>query len=343
MAKGMQRHGGWRWLGLFWASVLVILLAGAGTLAWLGPPPKDAAPPPAEAATPMAEAPPAEPIPAAPNPPAASLPALAPVVAGPHVEPALVEPSTVGPLPRVAPDGRSPMQAYARPFDPREARPRLALVVGGLGLNASLTEQAIAALPPTTGLAFSPYAPRARPLIEQARARGFETLLALPLEPQGYPLNDPGDRALLTGLPPGENLARLDWLLARFPGHVGAIGALGSMRGERYAMLAEPYEAMQAVLARRGLLFLEARPGAPPPARAFGRSIDLVVDEPATRAEIDARLLALERLARERGSALGYVGEASPVAVARIAAWAAEATGRGIVLAPPSALVRPPR
>jgi polysaccharide deacetylase 2 family uncharacterized protein YibQ len=217
------------------------------------------------------------------------------------------------------------------------------LVVGGLGLNASLTEQAIAALPPTTGLAFSPYAPRARPLIEQARARGFETLLALPLEPQGYPLNDPGDRALLTGLPPGENLARLDWLLARFPGHVGAIGALGSMRGERYALLAEPYEAMQAVLARRGLLFLDARPGAPPPARAFGRSIDLVVDEPATRAEIDARLLALERMARERGSALGYVGEASPVAVARIAAWAAEATGRGIVLAPPSALVRPPR
>jgi polysaccharide deacetylase 2 family uncharacterized protein YibQ len=255
----------------------------------------------------------------------------------------LVEPSTVGPLPRVAPDGRSPMQAYARPFDPREARPRLALVVGGLGLNASLTEQAIAALPPTTGLAFSPYAPRARPLIEQARARGFETLLALPLEPQGYPLNDPGDRALLTGLPPGENLARLDWLLARFPGHVGAIGALGSMRGERYALLAEPYEAMQAVLARRGLLFLDARPGAPPPARAFGRSIDLVVDEPATRAEIDARLLALERMARERGSALGYVGEASPVAVARIAAWAAEAMGRGIVLAPPSALVRPPR
>ena len=69
----------------------------------------------------------------------------------------------------------------------------------------------------------------------------------------------------------------------------------------------------------------------------------MVVDEPATRAEIDARLLALERLARERGAALGYVGEASPVAVARIAAWAAEAPGRGIVLAPPSALVRPPR
>ena len=338
----MTGYGGWRGLGLFWAMVTALALASVAMLAWLGPPPGDAAAV-AAAPAPLADERKDEAAPATPNPPAAALPSPAAVVAGPHVEPALVEPSAAGPLPRVAPDGRSPMQAYARPFEPGETRPRLALVVGGLGLNASLTEQAIAALPPTTGLAFSPYAPRARPLIEQARARGFETLLALPMEPQGFPLNDPGDRALLTGLPPGENLARLDWLLARFPGHVGAIGALGSMRGERYATLSELYETMQGVLARRGLLFLDARPGAPPPARAVGRSIDLVVDEPATRAEIDARLLALERLARERGSALGYVGEASPVAVARIAAWAAEAPGRGIILAPPSALVRPPR
>jgi polysaccharide deacetylase 2 family uncharacterized protein YibQ len=97
---------------------------------------------------------------------------------------------------------------------------------------------------------------------------------------------------------------------------------------------------MQEVLARRGLLYFDPRPGAPPLARVTGRMVDVVVDEPATRAEIDLRLAALERLARERGAALGYVGEASPVAVARIAAWAAEVQNRGVVLAPPSSLVR---
>jgi polysaccharide deacetylase 2 family uncharacterized protein YibQ len=112
------------------------------------------------------------------------------------------------------------------------------------------------------------------------------------------------------------------------------------MRGERFATMAEPFQAMQEVLARRGLLYFDPRPGFASPARAIGRSVNVVVDEPATRAEIDLRLATLERMARERGSALGYVGEASPVAVARIAAWAAEVQNRGVALAPPSALVQ---
>ena len=141
----------------------------------------------------------------------------------------------------------------------------------GSGLNASLTEQAIAALPPTTGLAFSPYAPAARSLIEQARARGFETWLALPLEPQGFPLNDPGDRALLTGLPPGENLARLDWLLARFPGHVGAVGAA---RSPARRALRRPRRALRddAGGARTGAASCSSTPGPGRRAPARARS-----------------------------------------------------------------------
>ncbi|MFL1462038.1 divergent polysaccharide deacetylase family protein [Roseococcus sp. DSY-14] len=332
------RVPGWRALAGFWLVILLLLGGGAAVLAWLGPPG-----PRATAAAPEATpAPPAPAAPVAPLPPAAALPTPPAGPLPPMVERDLVENSAWGLLPRAAPDGRSPMLVYSRPFDQREARPRIALIVGGLGMNAALTEQAIAALPPATGLAFSPYASWARPLIEQARARGFETLLALPLEPTGFPLNDPGDRALLTVLPPGENANRLDWLLSRFPGHAGAVGALGPMRGERFAAAPEPFGALQEALGRRGLLYFDPRPGSPPPGRALGRGTDLVVDEPATRGEIEARLAQLERVARERGSALGYVGDASPVAVGRIAAWAAGLEGRGLVLAPPSALVRIP-
>lgn len=333
------RWPGWRALAGFWLVVILVLGGGAGVLAWLGPPPA----PPRVAAAPAPVAAPAPP-PAAipPRPPAAALPPPVPDPVPPMVEPDLVENTAWGLLPRSAPDGRSPMLVYSRPFDQRDGRPRVALIVGGLGMNASLSEQAIASLPPAAALAFNPYANFARPLIEQARNRGFETLLALPLEPTGFPLNDPGDRALLTVLPMGENLNRLEWLLARFPGHAGAVGALGPMRGERFAAAAEPYGAMQDVLGRRGLLYFDPRPGAAAPTRAIGRGADLVVDEPATRGEIEAKLAQLERIARERGSALGYVGEASPVAVARIAAWAAALDGRGIALAPPSALVRIP-
>ncbi|MFC7692057.1 divergent polysaccharide deacetylase family protein [Paeniroseomonas aquatica] len=99
---------------------------------------------------------------------------------------------------------------------------------------------------------------------------------------------------------------------------------------------------MQDALRSRGLLYVDPRPGARAPQRAWGRTIDLVVDEPATRGEIELKLAALERLAREAGSALGYAGEASPVLIDRAAAWAGSIESRGLVLAPVTALMRRP-
>ncbi|MCR0980934.1 divergent polysaccharide deacetylase family protein [Roseomonas populi] len=314
-------------------------------------PPKEAAasPPaeaPPEASTPAPPAAPAEAPPSAPEPPPlpapaarAEAPADRPI---PPPDPALQEPSPHGPLPRAGSDGRTPIRAYGRPFDRAEARPRIALVVGNLGLSAALSDEAIRRLPPETGLAFSPYASRPAPLLERARARGMEVLSALPLEPANYPVNDPGDRGLLTTLPLAENADRLAWSLSRIAGQVGAVGALGPMRGERFAALPELLGGLQDVLRQRGLLYVDPRPGAPAPARAWGRTVDLVVDEPATRGEIDRRLAELERIAREKGSALGLAGDVSPVLVDRVAAWAAGLADRGLVMAPVTSLIRRP-
>ena len=83
-----------------------------------------------------------------------------------------------------------------------------------------------------------------------------------------------------------------------------------------------------------------ARPGRP---AVWGRSVDLVMDDPATRPEIDAKLAQLEQIARERGSALGLVGAVRPVTMDRVTAWANGLAARGFVLAPVSALAQPPR
>lgn len=322
---------GWIWLGVFWAVVVLAFGGGGATLAVLGPPP---APPVAVAELPLA------PVETPPPPPAP--PRGVPESLARHVDPTLVEFTAAGALPRIGADGRMPMRAYARSFDRGDPRPRVALILGGIGLRAGLSEEAIRALPPQLALAFTPYAPNPVRLIEQARDRGFETLLALPMEPTGFPMNDPGHRALLTGLSAGENAQRLDWLLARYPGHVGAVGALTSMRGDRFAAMAEPFAQMQLALSARGLLYFDARPGAPNPQRAWGLTVNVVVDEPPTRGEIDQRLAQLERLARERGGALGYLGELTPVALERLAAWTAGLDARGLALAPVTALVRRP-
>ena len=328
---------GWRWLGLFWVLVILIFGGGALRLAALGPPDRS---PVAEIA--LAEEPPA-PVEAAPAIAWSALQTRLPPGLQRHVDPSLLESGAAGILPKIGPDGLMPMRAYARDFNAAETRPRVALILGGIGLSQALSEQAIETLPLTVALAFSPYAARPAPLIERARSRGFETLLAIPMEPAGFPLNDPGNRALLTGLSWTENAQRLDSLLALYPGHVGAVGGLGSMRGERFATLAEPFARLQIALADRGLLYFDPRPGSGDPQRAWGRVVDVVVDDPSTRSEIDARLTRLEAVARARGAALGYLGEVTPVALERIAAWAAGIEMRSVVLAPVTAVMRRPQ
>jgi polysaccharide deacetylase 2 family uncharacterized protein YibQ len=56
---------------------------------------------------------------------------------------------------------------------------------------------------------------------------------------------------------------------------------------------------------------------------------------------IDQRLAALEKLATERGAAIGLAGPPQPVMLERIAVWAHGLAARGVTLAPLTA-VQPP-
>lgn len=353
-----------RALGVFWLALLLLLGAGGGVLAWLGPLPEAAvaaapapAPPavPAPAPTPAAEPPPPPPAPPviqaslpppAPPPPPLAEPAARrvpsdPVIAAP--DPALLEPSHHGPVPRLGPGDRTSIRAYARAFDREDRRPRVAILLNNIGLFGQHSEEAIRRLPGAVSLGLSPYAHRIEPLLDRARARGMELLIGLPLEPAGFGQQaDPGDRALLTGLSMNENRDRLHWALSRAQGYVGVVGAIGNMRGERFAANAELLGALQEELTRRGLLYIDARPGAASPARAFGRAVDVVLDEPATRGEVERRLAELEALARQHGSALGYAGDPVPSVVAALAGWSAGLEERGLALVPVSALTRRP-
>ena len=311
------------------------------------PPPATAQaepPPPTIALSPAAPAP--APPPAAPAPPAFDAPPISAETPSARPIPApdaiLQEQGRFGPLPRVGADGRTSIRAYAGQFDRQDTRPRIGIVVADIGISNTQTEDAIRRLPPAVTLAISPYAPRAAQVAERLRAKGVESLVGLPMEPAGYPLNDPGNRALLTGRSGPENMANLEWVLSRFPGYVGVIGVVGGMRGERFAAMEQSYHALQESLRNRGLLYLDARPGVNAPLRAWGRSVDLILDEPATRAEIEKRLGELEAIAKARGSALGLAHAPTPVVVDRLAAWAAGLERRGVVLTPVTALIRRP-
>jgi polysaccharide deacetylase 2 family uncharacterized protein YibQ len=76
---------------------------------------------------------------------------------------------------------------------------------------------------------------------------------------------------------------------------------------------------------------------------AWGRTADLLLEEAPTRGEVNRQLAALEQRARDTGSALAILPEASSALwLDRLAAWAATLPERGFVLAPVTAMIRRP-
>jgi polysaccharide deacetylase 2 family uncharacterized protein YibQ len=308
-----------RLLLTFWAVLLLLLAATAGVLQYLGPPKALVA-----ATLPLA----------APAVPAATGPAAP--------DPALHEARAEDPtsfLPRVAPDGRRAMTIYAAPAHIPPGAKTVAILVAGMGLSQSTSMTAINQLPAAVSFAFSPYSADPAPLLDAARAKGHEYLLSLPLEPAGAPLSDEGAHALQTGSEPGANFINLEWALSRIDGYVGVTSALDGMKGEAYLRSGDLYASLQDQISQRGLLFIDARPGAAAPARAVGRSADLVIDDPDDPASIDAKLAALLALAQRTGSALGVAGPLRPQTLAHLAAWIAALPTHGVTLVPVSAEV----
>ncbi len=207
-------------------------------------------------------------------------------------------------------------------------------------------------MPGAVSLAVSPYAANLAKLLATARTAGHEYLIAIPMEPAGFPLNDPGPHTLMTSVSPAANVQNLHWALSRIDGYVGATGVIGTMRGERLAAMADQMDALLTEFSERGLMYVDPRQRAVTRrtgsvARTWGRHADLVIDDPsdrdvADRAMIDAKLAALEQQAKDTGSALAIVMRPLPVTVARIAAWSSGLADRGLALAPVSALALPP-
>ena len=216
------------------------------------------------------------------------------------VDERLLEKARHGQIPRVSPDGRRPAEVYAQ--SPKEGAnkpglPRVAIVIAGLGVGASATENALAQMPASVTFALTPYAPDAERLAARARASGHEVLLQVPMEPADYPDNDPGPQTLLTALSAQQNLDRLHWAMSRFPGYVGIVNQMGARFSASEAALAPMLRECRA----RGLIYVDD--GAAPRSAAaqiaganslpFARA-EVTLDAVPSRAGIDRALARLE-------------------------------------------------
>ncbi len=257
----------------------------------------------------------------------------------------LIEKSKFGLLPRIGADGARPIDVYARAvvLDPRlrPGSPRIALVVGGLGLNAESAESAIAKLPGAVTLAFAPTGTAVQRQAAEARDAGYETVLQARLDDSSHPTDDLGAHVRNTSVSDMESLDSLRWQMGRFTGYIAVVNDFGG----KFTADQQEISPVLREIADRGLGYLDdlssprrvapevAATLAMPSARA-----DVIIDASSAPEAIDAALARLVELARQRGSAVG-VASATPGIVERLARWTNGLDSKGVALVPLSALM----
>jgi uncharacterized protein len=256
----------------------------------------------------------------------------------------LVEKGRYGLLPRRGPDGLRAAEAYARPVDGAHpvpaGAPRVALFVGGLGLNRTFTMEAAQSLPPAISFGFAPYGGDLAQQVAQARALGHEAVLQVPMESF-----DAGDGATMPHMlavadSSRDTLDNLHWQMSRFTGYAG----VSSFLGGKFTGNATVFEPVLKDIAGRGLFYFDDGTAARNLAGTLGPRMalptvraDVVIDALADPEAVDAALDKLAALARTKGVAIGST-TGLPTMVDHLAAFTRDLASRGIALVPVSAL-----
>jgi uncharacterized protein len=261
-------------------------------------------------------------------------------------DPELVERVSAGSIPKRSEDNRRPMDVYSRPpaTEGNFGVARVVLIVGGLGISQTGTQQAIRMLPPTVTLAFAPYGNSLERWMQEARKSGHELLLQVPMEPFDLAENNPGSQTLRTDADDVENIANLHWFMSRITNYVGLINYLG-------AKFVTDRQAMKPVfddIAERGLLYVDdgsvrnslAQEAAESSLLPYAR-VDLQLDLIRDRRKIKESLDRLAEQAQRTGIAIGYVN-AFTDSIAMIADFARSSAANGIEITPVSAVVHDP-
>ena len=258
----------------------------------------------------------------------------------------LLERGATGSIPKRSEDGRRAMDVYAREPDTTGnfGVARVVLIVGGMGVSQSATQQAIKMLPPSVVLAFAPYGNSLDRWMQAARKDGHELLLQLPMEPFGYPQNSPGPRTLVSNVSDDENIANLHWAMSRITNYVGVMNYQGAK------ILAEP-DALKPIfdeIADRGLLFVDDGSASGSRSKlAAARSIlpyasaHIQIDSKRTRQDIAKQVEALVAEAKRTGLAIGF-SNGFPETISMLAEFAGKANQIGVEITPVSAIVTDP-
>ena len=255
--------------------------------------------------------------------------------------PHITEETETGPLPVIAADGRQPWLEYSRGFKRADRKPRIALIISNLGLSETYTKAALELLPEDITLSFSHVAPRLKTWVREARQKGHEILLDIPMEPIGFPKNDPGRATLLTSSNEVENLNRLEHIMKQAGGYVGLLGTLGT----KFMLHSETFLPVLKSIKQRGLIYVDSRSTSRSLGPELASSIQLpkafnnvFVDREPSQEKIKNKLDELERIALKRRFAVG-IAQPFPITIEILSQWTERLKTKQIALSPITAIV----
>lgn len=247
--------------------------------------------------------------------------------------------SPFGRIPTLGPNGQKAVTAYARPFTPPANKATVSLIIGGLGIDRALTRRIINETPPEVTLSFAAHTTGLQNWIDQARARGHEVLLELPMESQNADTAEVGaDNTLRTSVSAGRNIRSLDWLMSRGQGYF----AVTNYNGDKLVTRTDALAPILAHLSDAGLGMIYDGSTPAPALSVLSASANLPYTQAFTLVDVNTDSLSMElefrRLETRASSGVTPIGVgfAYGSTLDAVKAWVQTLPEKDIVLAPAS-------
>lgn len=215
----------------------------------------------------------------------------------------------------------------------------IALVIDDMGVNQAKSREVLEISAPLT-LAFLPYAPHVSEMAADAKAKGHELLVHVPMEPLSATEN-PGDNALLSGMTPEQLVSALDKNLSAFTGYAGINNHMGSKFTQDEAAL----RVIMPVLKERGLYLLDSKTIASSKAHALALEVgvpsierDVFLDDDVALDAVRFQAEKTLRIAVERGRAVA-IGHPKENTILAIQEYMPKFAAAGCEIVPLSRLI----
>lgn len=132
--------------------------------------------------------------------------------------------------------------------------PKIAIIIDDIGYDKSIAKKFLA-LNAVLTFSILPHSTHDKKIAMMAHSKGFDVMLHLPMEPNEYPLINPGPGVLLTSMSPDQLINKLNEDLDAVPFVKGVNNHMGS----KMTTIAPRLHQIFSVLKKRKLYFIDSR------------------------------------------------------------------------------------